>query len=139
LLLKQNHQESEAVKREHDESKFIYHSLKPGETVYSLSKLYGVSENEIIQSNPGIDINKLSVGIEIAVPKREFMNNQQKFDDQEKKYIFHKVLMGETLSSIARQYGLSVRQLRRENRDLRFPQVGDFVRIPGVEKAETGD
>jgi LysM repeat protein len=128
--------ESEAVKREHDESKFIYHSLKPGETVYSLSKLYSVSENEIIQSNPGIDINKLSVGIEIAVPKREFMNNQQKFDDQEKKYIFHKVLMGETLSSIARQYGLSVRQLRRENRDLRFPQVGDFVRIPGVEKAE---
>jgi LysM repeat protein len=128
--------ESEVVKREHDESKFIYHSLKPGETVYSLSKLYGVSENEIIQSNPGMDINKLSVGIEIAVPKREFMNNQQKFDDQEKKYIFHKVLMGETLSSIARQYGLSVRQLRRENRDLRFPQVGDFVRIPGVEKAE---
>jgi LysM repeat protein len=128
--------ESEAVKREHDESKFIYHSLKPGETVYSLSKLYSVSENEIIQSNPGMDINKLSVGIEIAVPKREFMNNQQKFDDQEKKYIFHKVLMGETLSSIARQYGLSVRQLRRENRDLRFPQVGDFVRIPGVEKAE---
>jgi hypothetical protein len=44
--------------------------------------------------------------------------------------------MGETLSTIARQYGLSVRQIRRENRDLRFPQVGDFVRIPGVEKAE---
>jgi LysM repeat protein len=128
--------ESESVKKNHDDSKFIYHSLKPGETVYSLSKLYGVSENEIIQSNPGMDINKLSVGVEIAVPKREFMNDQQKFDDQEKKYIFHKVLMGETLSSIARQYGLSARQLRKENRDLRFPQVGDFVRIPGVEKAE---
>ena len=128
--------ESESVKKNHDDSKFIYHSLKPGETVYSLSKLYGISENEIIQSNPGMDINKLSVGVEIAVPKREFMNDQQKFDDQEKKYIFHKVLMGETLSSIARQYGLSARQLRKENRDLRFPQVGDFVRIPGVEKAE---
>jgi len=32
--------------------------------------------------------------------------------------------MGETLTSIAKQYGLSVRQLRKENRDLRFPQVG---------------
>jgi LysM repeat protein len=31
-----------------DESKFIYHNLQPGETVYSLSKSYGVSENEII-------------------------------------------------------------------------------------------
>jgi LysM repeat protein len=122
--------------RVHDDTKFIYHSMKPGETVYSLSKSYGVSEDEIIQSNPGIDINKLSIGTEIAIPKREFMSNQQKFDDQESKYIFHKVLMGETLSSIAKQYGLSVRQLRRENRDLRFPQVGDYVRIPGVKKAE---
>ena len=84
----------------------------------------------------GIDINKLSVGAEIAVPKREFMSKQQKFDDQEKKYIYHKVLMGESLSSIAKQYGLTVRQLRRENRDLRFPQVGDFVRIPGAKKTE---
>jgi len=128
--------ESAPVKREHDENKFIYHSLRPGETVYSLSKSYGVSEGEIIQSNAGIDINKLSVGAEIAVPKREFMSNQQKFDDQEKKYIFHKVLNGESLSSIAKQYGLTVRQIRRENRDLRFPQVGDFVRIPGVKTAE---
>jgi len=124
------------VRRERDETKFIYHSLRPGETVYSLSKAYGVSEDEIVQSNPGIDINKLSVGVEIAVPKREFMNNQQKFDDQEKKYIFHKVLSGESLASIAKQYGYTVRQLRRENRDLRFPQVGDFVRIPGGKIAE---
>jgi LysM repeat protein len=40
------------VKRQHDEVNFIYHSLKPGETVYSLSKSFGVSENEIIESNP---------------------------------------------------------------------------------------
>jgi LysM repeat protein len=128
--------ETSTIKEGRDETKFIYHILKPGETVYSLSKSYGVSENEIIQSNAGIDINKLSVGMEIAVPRREFMNSQQKFDDQSNKYIYHKVLMGETLSSIAKQYGLTVRQVRRENRDLRFPQVGDYVRIPGVKKAE---
>jgi LysM repeat protein len=122
--------ESPPFKREYDDTKFIYHSLKPGETVYSLSKSYGVSEDEIIQSNPGMDINKLSVNTEIAIPKREFMTSQQKFDDQEHKYIYHKVLMGESMSSIARQYGLTVHKLRKENRDLRFPQVGDFVRIP---------
>jgi LysM repeat protein/ABC-type branched-subunit amino acid transport system substrate-binding protein len=129
--------ETVIVKREHDETKFIYHNLKPGETVYSLSKSYGVSENEIVQSNLGIDINKLSVGTEIAVPKREFMNTQQKFDEQENKYIYHKVLAKETLYSIAKQYGLTVRQLRKENSDLRFPQVGDFVRVPIAGKAET--
>jgi|WetSurMetagenome_2_1015567.scaffolds.fasta_scaffold01982_4 LysM repeat protein len=120
------------VQKQHDETRFIYHNLKPGETVYFLSKTYGVSEDEIVQSNPGLDISKLSVGSEIAVPRRQFMSDRQKFDDQEKRYIFHKVLMGETLSSIAEKYGLTVRELRRENRDLRFPQVGDFVRIPGA-------
>ena len=64
------------------------------------------------------------------------MSTQQKFNVQEDKYIYHKVMMGETLSSIAKQYGLTVRQLRRENRDLRFPQVGDQLRIPGVKKPE---
>ncbi len=118
------------VKLKHDDAKYLYHSMQPGETIYSLSKLYGVSENEIVQSNPGIDINKLSVGSEIAVPRREFMTDRQKFNDQEQKYIYHKVLKGESLSSIAGDYGLTVRELRRENRDLRFPQVGDFVRIP---------
>ena len=122
-----------------DETKFIYHSLKPGETVYSLSKSYGVSENEIITSNPGIDINKLSVGAEIAVPRRDFMSNRQQFNDQEKEFFYHKVLRGETLSSIASLYGLSVRELRRENRDLRFPQVGDYVRIPGIKAEEIAD
>lgn len=128
--------ESVPVKRERDETKFIYHSLKPGETIYFLSKSYGVSEDEIKRSNPAIDINKLSVGAEIAVPKREFMSTQQKFDDQENNYIYHKVLVGESLSSIAKQYGLKVRQVRKENRDLRFPQVGDFIRIPGAKRTE---
>jgi LysM repeat protein len=119
-----------------DESKFIYHRLQRGETVYSLSRSYGVSENEIIQSNPGIDINKLSVGFEIAIPRRVFMSDRQKFDDPGKKYLYHKVLKGESLSSIAGIYGLSVRQLRRENRDLRFPQVGDYVRVPNLRTSE---
>ena len=122
--------------QQRDDSKFIYHKLKPGETIYYISKLYGVSENDIIQSNPGIDINKLSIGIELAVPHRDFMTERQKFDIQEKKYIYHQVQRGESLSSIARQYDLTIRELRRENRNLRFPQVGDFVRIPGISIAD---
>jgi LysM repeat protein len=121
-----------AAKKQHDETNFIYHTLNPGETIYFLSKLYGVSDNEIIQSNPGMDINKLSVGAEIAIPRRKFMSDRQKFDIPDKKYIYHKVEKGESLSSIAQIYGLTVKELRKENRDLRFPQAGDYLRIPGT-------
>jgi hypothetical protein len=40
------------------------------------------------------------------------------------------------MASIARQYGLTPRALRRENRDIRFPQVGDYLRIPGMKLQE---
>ena len=126
----------EPVKKQRDESRFIYHNLKPGETVYFLSKTYGVSENEILQNNEGIDINKLPVGTEIVIPRREFMSDRQKFNNPGEKYIFHIVRQGESLSSIAEKYGLTARELRRENRDLRFPQVGDYIRIPGSEAEE---
>ncbi|MDQ1297003.1 MAG: hypothetical protein QG611_982 [Bacteroidota bacterium] len=127
---------SEPFRIRKDESKYIYHKLQPGETIYQLSKSYGVSENEIISSNSGIDITKLPVGAEIAVPRREFMTDRQEFAVQEGKYIFHKVLKGESLSSIAEIYHLSVRDLRRENRNVRFPQVGDYLRIPVPKAAE---
>jgi LysM repeat protein len=112
-----------------DEGKYIYHKLQPGETIYYLSRKYGLSENEIILSNPGIEINKLPVNAEIQIPRKQFMNERQKFDVQGYKY--HRVVKGETLSSIASKYGLTIRELRRENRDVRFPQVGDYIRIPG--------
>jgi LysM repeat protein len=119
-----------------DEKKFIYHKLQAGETIYYLSKTYSVSENEIIQSNAGIDINKLPLGFEIAIPRKEFMNVKQVFVSQETKAYYHKVAKGETMASIARQYGLTTRELRRENREIRFPQVGDYLRIPGMKPEE---
>lgn len=138
---------SEPSANQRDDSKFIYHILKPGETIYFLSRTYDVSENEIIESNKGIDISKLSIGTEIAIPRKDFMPQQQKFNEseksrtkekpQEKGYFFHEVKSGESMSSIAEKYGLSVRELRRANRDLRFPQVGDFVRVPGVAPEKT--
>ncbi len=120
-----------------DEGKFIYHKLEPGETVYNLSKTFNVSENDIIRSNPGIDINKLPLGYEIAIPRKDFMNEKQNFAQKDQQAYYHKVTMGETMASIARKYGLSVRELRRANRDIRFPQVGDYLMIPGMKAPES--
>lgn len=127
----------QVVNRQRDEANFVYHTLNPGETIYYLSKLYGVSENEIMQSNPRLDINKLSVETEIAIPRRKFMNDRQKFEIPDKKFVYHKVQKGETLSSIAQIYGIPVKDLRKENRDLRFPQPGDYLRVPAAQIAET--
>jgi LysM repeat protein len=165
----------ETAAQKHDDVKYIYHVMKPGETVYFLSKTYGVSENEIVDSNTGMDITKLSVGAEVAIPRKDFISNQQKFNEpskpvtdavpsetvkkeqhlqaqdnhpaasviaeplmppQENGFFFHKVKSGESLSSIADLYGVTLRELKKANRDLRFPQVGDFVKVPGSRPEE---
>jgi len=131
-----NAQTGSVLQAARDENRFIYHKLQPGETIYYLSKKYSVSENEIVQSNPGIDINKLPLGYEVAIPRKDFMTVKENFANQQTQQYYHKVINGETMASIARKYGLTVRELRRENRDMRFPQVGDYLRIPGMKVAE---
>ena len=124
--------QKQVTKLTRDETKFIYHKLSAGETVFALSKKFDVSEDEIVQSNPNIEINKMPVGFEIAIPRRQFMNNDQKLQAPEKNILEHKVVKGENLYSIAEKYGITVKELRRENKGLLFPKVDDFIRIPLV-------
>ncbi len=61
---------------------------------------------------------------------------REKPQEKDKGYFYHKVQQGESLSSIAEQYGLTVREMRKANRELRFPQVGEYVKVPGVKQPE---
>ncbi len=122
--------------RQKDETKFIYHKLSTGDTVFSLARKYGVSEDEILQSNPGVDINKLSVGSEIAIPRRQFTTTPQNLEVSEKEYINYKVSKGESITSIAEKFGITVKELRKENRGVIFPRVDDYLRIPVAKVAE---
>ena len=117
--------------RQKDEANYIYHVIKAGETVYSLSRQYNVSDNDIIQSNQGIDITKISIGTEIAIPRKQLTTDSQTIETPDNAY-YHRAQRGESLTSIARQYNVAVRDLRKENPDIRFLQVGDNVRIPGL-------
>ena len=128
-------QEPGVVKK--DESKYIYHKLRPGETVYSLARSYEVSVQDIISSNPGLEINKLPVNYEIAIPRRNIEQASESSKNKEKEYIDHKVVKGESLASIAEKYGISVRDIRRENKGLIFPRVDDIIKIPVERAAET--
>lgn len=116
--------------QQRDETKYIYHRLVSGDTVFSLARRFGVSEQEILDSNPGVEINKLAIGTEIAIPKREFTTTSQKIEITEKEFINHRVEKGESLSSIADKYGITVREIRKENRGVIFPRVDDYIKIP---------
>ena len=87
---------------------YIIHKVDPGETVYSLSRKYKVSQEDLIRHNPSIR-NGLKVGEELKIllkPGEVAVAG---------KWITYSVKPSETLFSIARNFGVSVDQIRQWN------------------------
>ncbi len=88
----------------------LNHTLQQGDTLYSLSRKYGVSVASIMSAN-GIDSpENLSVGSHLVIPG----TNSEKEPDNSpvSRYIVKK---GDTFYRIARNHGLSVQELMRLN------------------------
>ncbi|MCA1756954.1 MAG: LysM peptidoglycan-binding domain-containing protein [Bacteroidales bacterium] len=116
---------------ERNEEDFIYHTLRRGETIYSLSKKYDIPEEMIRDSNPELDIFDIPEGTVISIPRKEFREPVREFSTRDKEpWFLHKIESGETLSSIARKYAIQLRELRQLNDGVRFLRPGTFLRIP---------
>ena len=92
----------------------LYHSLKAGETLYSVARLYGLSVESLAQANGISDASKLRAGQKLIIPSA------------------HKVQKGETLYSIAKGYGISVEELRKLNKlpATALIRVGELLLVP---------
>lgn len=99
------------------------HRVRPGETFTSIARRYGVSLSAVLAANPGIRPEGLRAGQVITVPERGLARASA---------VVHHVQRGDTLTSIARSYGVSLRALRAANPDLdpRRLQIGQVVQIP---------
>lgn len=94
------------------------HVVKSGESIYSIAKQYGVSEQKIISDNELENPNQLVVGQTIVI-----LEGTRR----------HVVRPGESLYSIAKAYGISVADLLAANPQITNPQtisVGQVITIP---------
>jgi LysM repeat protein len=100
------------------------HKVAPKETMYSISKMYGVSVDDIRKWNNLTD-NNLSVGQDLVVKKPSSQAATEKVDIKQPNSSpattpvpangTHTVATKETMYSIARQYGITVGQIRSWN------------------------
>ena len=96
-------------------AKYYVHTVKAGETLYSLSKAYGVEEALIKQNNPAV-ADGLKIDQSIKIPVTEQAMAEARNDKKRKKdFVAHKIKAGQTLYSIARDYNISVATLREDN------------------------
>lgn len=114
-----------------DHKNFYYHKLSVGETIYSLSKRYNVTVDEILESNPGVKVDDLTPGIELKIPKHSVAPQRETFVQTQVPVRYYRVTRGETLYSVARKFEIPVREIRQLNKGIRNKLTpGEFIRIP---------
>ncbi|MER3420460.1 MAG: peptidoglycan-binding protein, partial [Chloroflexota bacterium] len=46
------------------------YTIRPGDTLGAIAAQHGVSVEDLIAANPGIDPQRLQIGVEIVIPTR---------------------------------------------------------------------
>lgn len=96
---------------------FLY-TVRPGNSVYSVSRLFGVDAQKIVEGNQISNPSVLVVGQALVIPVDS---------------VRHTVAPGETLSELALRYQVSVNAILRANPGISDPaliQAGETITIP---------
>ncbi len=91
------------------------HIVKPKETLYSLTKLYTITVEELEKNNPFLKTDGLQPGQELVINKNA---NSPKMDTNSKMFTQHEVQPKETKYGIANTYGISVEELEKQNPEI---------------------
>lgn len=106
------------------------HKVSQGETLYHISRIYGISEGALLAVNPGVTPQNLRPGQRLNIPETEAPDAEPSYNEEG--FALHKVKRRETLYSIARYYGVAVQDIRNANHELGWggPKTGQMIRIP---------
>ncbi len=103
--------------------KGVIHRVIKGDTLYRLSKMYGVRLIDIMKENPYVNVYNLQVGDEICIPT-------DMYHEEERRYYTTK--QGDTIGTVIRNLRTEVDDLMEYNSELYdiVVPVGTLIRIP---------
>lgn len=122
---------------------YYIHVVKPGQTLYSISKAYKVRDKDIALENPGV-YSGLQVGqvlkIPADVPVFDENENQPRVIDT-LRFIPHYLVEGETVYSLSRRYNLPVSEMEKANPGLDYTdlEIGQLILIPRMKITKEED
>ena len=116
--------------------KVFIHTVKQGETVYNLCKLYNCTEQDIKRLNPGALVQGIQVDQKILFPYSEPIKPRS-FSEST---MTHTVEKGETMYGISKKYNLTISELLSKNPSLTEGiKIGDVLNIPVIKNSEKGE
>ncbi len=103
--------------------KGVIHRIVEGDTLYRLSKMYGVRLIDIMKENPYVNIYNLQIGEEICIPT-------EVYEEEERRYYTTK--RGDTLGGLVKVFRTDINDLMEFNQELYDTRLepGMIIRIP---------
>ena len=106
----------------------VYHSIKEGESIFSLAKQYNSSIEGIITANPGLNPDQYIPGATVKVVSNSALPFiYERTGHRNYKY---EAKRGETFASIAKDNGISEAELKAANPDLKKVKKGRTLVLP---------
>jgi len=114
-----------------DGKSFYLHTVKPGETLYAISKAYNILQRDIVFNNPEALDGTINAGQELKIPvKSEDTPTAGLL--QSALFIYHIAEKGQTVYWITQNYDITQEELYKYNPDLEHSalQAGQVITIP---------
>lgn len=95
-----------------------FHEVKKGETLYAISRIYGITVDELCAANSMTKNSVIKVGQKLAVPQKKADNLSEKTTvpaKTERKFDTYTVQKGDTFYRIAKINGITVDELKALN------------------------
>ncbi len=104
--------------------------IRPGDTLYRISRSRGIPLDDLVDANPGIDPARLEVGQQICIPGEAPEPGDPSCPGGQ----LYRIQSGDTFYRLSRRFNVSLDDLvaANPNVDPNALQVGQVVCIPGV-------
>jgi LysM repeat protein len=114
---------------------YFLHTVKQGQTIYSICKVYSITEQQISGSNPGVTINPLSSGVTLKIPAASETNpvivDQSSNVSEDANFYYHTVLSQENTYSLHNKYNIPLELIFKFNPGSeKGIRTGQVIRIP---------
>lgn len=105
------------------------HIVKPKETIYGLSRQYGISMIDLINKNKVLSVEGLIIGQELNIPYQKKLGQETPSDS-------HIVQTKETWYSLSKLYGVTIENLKATNLEVSLGglKIGSTIEIPKNKK-----
>lgn len=118
---------------------FLYYEVKPGDTLYSLSKQYHSSVEDILKSNPGISESRFRIGDTLRIPVNSDAKRYHTELVEEERLAgidSYKVKKNDTWRSISKKTGVEEAKLKEANENVAELKKNEIIAVPVIETVE---